>query len=115
MEASDAARRWHEGIRILGVDAALDGVTAQFDWTGQDVGQPLALCDADLALHDVDAGHELRHRMLHLHTRVDLDEVELTGLIHQELDRAGVSVSRRRHRLLEYCRDLLPQSVCHCR
>ena len=103
----DAAGRRHEGLGILRVDAALDGVAAQFDRAGQDLGQRLALRDADLALDDVDAGDELGHRMLHLHARVHFDEVELAGLVHQELDRAGVGVARRAAmRLAQDRRDL---------
>ena len=63
---------------------------------GSDLRQRLALRDADLALHDIDAGDELGHRMLHLHARVHFDEVELARLVHQELDRAGVGVAGAR-------------------
>ena len=52
--------------------------------------------DADLALHQIDAGHEFRHRMLHLNARVDFDEVEIAVLVHQELDRARVGVADAR-------------------
>jgi hypothetical protein len=46
--------------------------------------------DMDLRLDDVDAGHLLGDRVLHLDARIDLDEVELAGVgIHQEFDRAG--------------------------
>ena len=73
----------------------------------QNVGQPLALGDADLALDDVDAGDEFGDRVLHLNARVDLDEVELAGLVHQELHRAGVGVAR--------CGDGLAQDRRHLR
>ncbi len=57
---------------------------------------PRALGDADLRLHDVDAGRALRDRVLDLDARVDLDEVELAGVgVLQELHRAGVEVIRR--------------------
>ena len=72
----------------------------------QDLAQRLALRDADLALDDIDAGDEFGDRVLHLHARVDLDEVELAGLIHQEFDRAGVGVPGGAERLLQHRRDL---------
>ena len=54
--------------------------------------QALAGGDADLFLHDVDAGHELGHRVLDLETRVRLHEVEPRLVVHEELERAGVGV-----------------------
>ena len=54
--------------------------------------EPLAARDADLPLHEVDAGHHLRDRMLDLQPRVHLEEVERAILVEQELDRAGVGV-----------------------
>ncbi len=49
--------------------------------------------DADLRLDDVDAGDLLRHRVLDLDARIDLDEVEGAGVgVHQELDRAGAAI-----------------------
>ena len=50
--------------------------------------------DPDLLLDQVDAGHHLRDRMLHLDAGVHLDEVEL-AILQQELDRAGVLVLHR--------------------
>ena len=38
--------------------------------------QPLAARDADLPVHQVEAGHHLGHRMLDLQPRVHLEEVE---------------------------------------
>ena len=54
--------------------------------------QLLAGGDADLHLHDVDAGHHLGHRVLDLHARVHLDEVELAVLV-EELEGAGAAVA----------------------
>src|SRR3712207_8614617 len=51
--------------------------------------------DADLLVHEVDAGDHLGHRMLHLDAGVHLDEVELAVLV-QELDRAGAGVLQDR-------------------
>ena len=53
--------------------------------------------DQDLALHQIDAGDRLGHRMLHLNARVHFDEVQVAGLIHQKLDGAGVGVADVAH------------------
>jgi len=54
--------------------------------------QLLAGSDADLHLHDVDAGHEFGHRVLDLHPRVHLDEEEF-AVLEQELEGAGAAVA----------------------
>jgi hypothetical protein len=56
------------------------------------VAQLHARGDADLLLHDVHAGDELGHRVLDLHARVHLDEVELVVLV-QELEGARAAVA----------------------
>ena len=72
-----------EGTNVSGFSALMRHSMA---WPRNSIGpgrhlvQRLALRDADLALDDVDAGDEFRHRMLHLDARVDLDEVELAVL-----------------------------------
>ena len=48
--------------------------------------------DADLLLHEVEAGEHLGHRMLDLEPRVHLDEIELAVLI-EELDRADALIA----------------------
>ena len=53
--------------------------------------------DADLLLDEVDAGHGLGDRMLHLQPRVDLEEVEM-AVGEDELDRPRVDVSGRPRR-----------------
>ena len=61
--------------------------------------------DANLPLHEVDAGHELGDRMLDLEARVHLEEVELAVAVEQELARAGVHVAgglRGAHRRLAH-------------
>ena len=57
--------------------------------------EPLAARDADLPLHQVDAGHHLGDRMLDLQARVHLEEVERAVVVEQELDGAGVGVADR--------------------
>ena len=57
--------------------------------------EPLAARDANLPVHQIDAGHHLGDRMLDLQPRVHLEEVEAAVLVEQELDRAGVGVADR--------------------
>ena len=87
----DRAGRGHEGLRIFGVDAALDGVAADLD-VALGVRQGLAGGDEELGLDEVDAGHELGDRMLDLDAGVHFNEIELVVLI-EELERAGVAVT----------------------
>ena len=49
--------------------------------------------DADLGLHQVDAGDLFRHSVLDLEARVHLDKVVPAVLVDQELDGAGVGVA----------------------
>ena len=84
---------WKLRARIFGVDAALDHVAAKRRQLVH--RQRLAGGDADLLLHEVDAGEHLRHRMLHLDAGVHLHEVERPVLVEQHLDRAGADVVDR--------------------
>ena len=76
------------GGRILGIDAALEGMAAGDDVLLLDP-QFLTGGDADLGFDEVDPGHQLAHRVLDLDPGVDLDEVEVALLIDDKLDRAG--------------------------
>ena len=60
--------------------------------------EPLAVGDADHLLDQIDAGHLLGHRVLHLDARIDLDEVEATLLVEDELDGARGLYSAMRAR-----------------
>ena len=60
--------------------------------------QAVALRDADLLAHQVDAADHLGHRMLDLEPGVHLDEVEFAVLV-EELDRAGAAIAHVGHRL----------------
>src|SRR5437762_2405742 len=93
----DRPRRGHEGLRVLGVDAAFQGVTADLH-VALAIGQPLTRGDQQLRLHEIDAGDELGDGMLDLDARVHLDEVELPVLI-EELHGAGAAVADRAARL----------------
>jgi len=83
--------------RVLGGDAALDGIAAHIDGRlGGDVdlrvGEFVSAGHQDLVLDQVAAGDHLGHGVLDLDAWVHLDEVVLSLLVHQELDRAGVAV-----------------------
>ena len=92
------ARRGHERLGILGVDAALDGVAGERHLALLE-REPLARRDADLLLDDVDAGHHLSHRMFDLQAGVRFHEVEAPIRIHQELERSGIAVLNRLGRI----------------
>ena len=98
--------------RILRVDAALDGVTAD----GQILllkGQRLACRHAKLLADQINAGDLLGDRVLDLNAGVHLAEVEIAVVIDQEFDRTRVAVadalcqrnSRRGHLLAQLGRD----------
>ena len=87
-------RRQKAVRRILARDAALDRPAARHDVVLRE-GQPLAGGDANLPLHEVDPGHELRHGMLDLEARVHLEEVELAVAVEEELAGAGIHVAGR--------------------
>ncbi len=80
-----------EGLRVLGVDPALDGVAVEAD---------VLLCEAersaggdpDHLAHQIDAADHLGHRMLDLQAGVHLDEVELAVLV-QELEGADAAIA----------------------
>ena len=85
-------------VGCLGIDAALDRVAANV-YVALRERQVLARRDTKLGLDDVDAGHELRHRMLDLQPRIHLDEVEPAVFV-QELEGSRPAVAD-----LAACRD----------
>ena len=91
----DNAGRGHEVVlRVLGTDAALDGVAALEEFFLMQV-QHFVVGDADLLLHQVHAHHFLRDGMLHLQAGIHFEEIEVTVLVHQELDGARAAVVHR--------------------
>src|SRR5690606_22188665 len=80
---------------VLGGDAALHGVAADRDvlLVDAEVGEGLAARDAQLALHQVDAGDLLGHGVLDLDARVHLDEDVLAPAVDEELHGARVLVA----------------------
>ena len=87
-----AGRRAEVVVRILGVDAAFQGMAP-----GDDVllakRERLTGGDPDLLADQVDAGDHLGDGVLDLDPGVDLDEVELILLIDQELTGTGIDVT----------------------
>ena len=75
---------------ILGVEPRLDGVPVDAQ-PGLRDAQRIALRDADLLAHEVQAADGLRHRMLHLQAGVHLQEPEVPAA-EQELHGAGGGV-----------------------
>ena len=79
-------------IRVLGVDAALDGVAARRGFQHV-VGERLAGGDADLLLDQLAAHHLLGDRMLDLDPGVHFHEIEILGLFIDEVfDGAGILI-----------------------
>ena len=91
--------------RVLRIDAAFDGVAAEFDVLLRD-RQLAAGGDADLLEHEIDAGDHLGHRMLDLDARVHLDEIELAVLV-EEFDGADAEIFQLAHRLGDDLADLV--------
>ena len=82
-----------ERARILRIQPHLDRATTQVT-TCHEVRERFAARDAELFAHEVDAGHELRHRMLDLDPRVELEEEEVAA-VEDELRGAGALVADR--------------------
>src|SRR3990172_7211090 len=87
----DRARRRRELFWTLRIDPAFNAVAPDhYLLLGE--RKRHARGHAYLLFHDIDAGHHLGNRMLHLDSRVHLHEVKIPVLVHQELDRAGVPI-----------------------
>ena len=71
-----------ERARVLRVQPHLHRVPPQVTVCYK-VGQGLSGRDAQLLAHDVDARHELRHGMLDLDPRVELEEPEVAAVEHE--------------------------------
>src|SRR5262249_50964247 len=95
MVVQDLAGRGAEGNRVLGVDAALDGVPVELYVVLLD-GERAAGGNADLLENQIDVGDHLGHRMLHLNARVHLDEAEFAVFV-EKLDGADPKIADRAH------------------
>ena len=78
---------------MLCVNTTLNCMTAHDNGIGDNAGKLLACRDAQLRLHEVNAGDELRNWVLHLDARVHFDEMQAAIFVHQEFNRAGVLIS----------------------
>ena len=82
MEMRDRAGRRREGARILRVDAAFDGMAGEAHFVLR-YRQAATRSDANLLVHEVDAGDRFGHGMLDLKAGVHLDEIELAILVEK--------------------------------
>ncbi len=91
IEPRDAPRRRGEGHRVLGIDAAFEGMAPAGDIL---LLQPqrLAPRHADPLRHDVDPGRHFGDRMLDLNPRVHLDEEE-GPVLDEELEGADADIA----------------------
>ena len=80
--------RQEAAIRVLGIDAALDGPAVDRQVLLFE-GQGLAPGRTDHLFDQIDPGDHLRHRMLDLQPGVHFQEEEALVLTGHELDRAG--------------------------
>ena len=77
--------------RILGVDARFDRVTARA--YVRQVGQCFTERDANLQLDEIEARHHLGYYVLHLKARVDLEKVQFSIRIRDELAGSGAAIA----------------------
>ncbi len=92
---TNRAKRWAEsGGWVLGVDAALDRMATRAQLLLRDP-ERLALGDAQLRLHQIDAHDHLGDGVLDLDAGVHLQKAEL-AIPKQELQRASAAHSRPR-------------------
>src|SRR5215831_8798670 len=96
VEMGDGAGRWPEGMRVLGIDTAFDGVAVEAHILLTE-RQRRARRDPDLLDDEVEPGNHLGDGVLDLKPRVHLDEVELASFV-EELDRADAAVVELAHR-----------------
>jgi len=89
----DRARRREEPVRrVLRVDPALDRVAREARVLLPE-GEGLAGGDEHLLAYEVDAGHELRDRVLDLNARVHLEEEVVPLAVEEALDRPCAAVA----------------------
>ena len=78
-------------LRVFGVDAALDGVAADFDIAPAcESGSPAG--DEYLLLSRCQCRHQLGDGMLHLDAGVHLHEIKIAVLVHEKFDGPGVFI-----------------------
>ena len=71
--------------------------------------------NSDLFSHQVQAGHPLGNRMLNLEAGVDLQEIEMAGVVENELHGSGIVIAGGSGHGQRSLRHLLPQGLGHGR
>src|SRR6266481_10027631 len=117
MESLDPAGGRRELFRMLGIDAALNGVSALAFTVnpGNYLTDFGASRQQDLRFHQINAGDHLGDRMLDLDSRIHLNKVQAAVFIHQELYGAGVDVTNFRERLFQLLSDICAHGLGHAR
>jgi len=75
--------------------------------------EAFAACHSNLRSDEIDAGHHLGDRMLHLQAGVHLQEEEAPLLVQEELNGAGARVSDRSSHGRRGARDVRPKCGGH--
>lgn len=115
MERDDAPGAGDEAVVwVFSVDAALDGVAGERHVLLPEP-QRLPGGDTELGEHQIEPGHHLGHRVLHLQAGVHLEKVEVAVGIDQELDGAGVGVAHGARQPQRRLAHTFPQVGCHDR
>src|SRR5262249_51546874 len=112
MIVKDLAGRRAEGNRVLGVDAALDGVSVElyvalFDGKRAAGGHP------DLLENQIDVGDYLRPRVLDLNSRVHLGEIEFAVFV-EKLDGAAPEIADLAHGFRDRFADHIARTGVEC-
>ncbi len=84
---------------MLGIDAALDGMSAELHRGTDDGAQLVTRGDLNLRFHQVHIGGHLGDGVLNLDASVHLHEGQVAFFVHEELDRPGVHVADPAERL----------------
>src|SRR5687768_6097355 len=88
---SDTAGGRRKFIRVLGVDAAFDGMSS-YDYVALANVQFFARGNTNLRLHQINAGNSFSNRVFHLQTRIHFDEIKFI-LLKQKLESAGAAIT----------------------
>src|SRR5262245_14820554 len=112
MIVKDLAGRRAEGNRVLGVDAALDGVSVELHVALFD-GKRAAGGNPDLLENQIDVGDHLGHRVLDLNARVHLDEIEFAVFV-EKLDGADPEIADLTHGFRDRFADHIARTRAEC-
>ena len=102
--------------RIFGGNAALHRETVagerllRFD-ADLRIAQTPPVGDVDLTADDIDAGHLLGDGVLHLHPRIDLDEIVVLLAVDEKLDGTGIDIADMAHDAQRVVEKALPRRL----